>query len=336
MSLAGRGAATALAAFLAAPAAAKNGIVAVSTAAAFPPEAAAVADGSATESPAAEKPAPGKPVKLSPLIQQYYQEALQSYAAGDYRQAIIKWTAIMKEAPEQTTAATMILDARGKIRLATRERRRHAFDFIAAGQYQKAFKELQALLDQDPGDPQLQALQNRLSGVIKLAPALIPTSKAAHAAVLGLKGYLALPPDLTLAHNGLRYAAEITPDEELYRKLLGLLIAEFPMLSTLDPVTPGMKFLEYKHYVALHQIYDGKYHTAILTLDEILALNPGDLTALKRLGSAYYSLGRMEEARSAWIAALRLSPQDKTLQRFLAKTHAPANKKAPADTEATP
>ena len=233
----------------------------------------------------------------------------------------------MKEAPEQTTASTMILDARQKILFATKLRRRRAFEFIAAGQYRKAFLELQALLDQDPGDPQLQALQSRLNGVIKLSPALLPRTKAGRAAILGLKGYLALPPDLTLAHNGLRYAVELAPDDELYARLLGLLIAEYPVLATLDPVTPGMTFLEYKHAIALHQIYDGKYHTAVLALNEILALDPDDLVALKRLGSAYYSLGRMAEARAAWLAALKLKPEDKTLLKFIAKTHAGAAKK---------
>src|SRR5258708_15386121 len=50
----------------------------------------------------------------------------------------------------------------------SKERRARTFDYIGAGQYQKAFFELQALLDQDPGDPQLQALQSRLDHVIKL------------------------------------------------------------------------------------------------------------------------------------------------------------------------
>ena len=271
-----------------------------------------------------DKPA----AKGNAVIQQYYAEALQFYVKGDYRQAIIKWNAIVKEAPEQTTAPEMILAARKKILVATKERRARTFDYIGAGQYQKAFFELQALLDQDPGDPQLQALQSRLDHVIKLAPALFPRSKAARAAILGLKGYLTLPPDLTLAHNGLRYAGELAAGDDKYAKLLAIVFAEFPVLATLDPVTPGMKFLEYKHHVALHEIYDGKYHTAVLTLNEILALDPDDLKGLKRLGSAYYSLGRMEDARAAWTSALSLSPEDKTLKKFIAKTRGPASKKA--------
>jgi tetratricopeptide (TPR) repeat protein len=162
---------------------------------------------------------------------------------------------------------------------------------------------------------------------MKTAPRLPPQSKAARAAVLGLRGYLSLPPDLKLAHNGLRYALELAPEHPLYKKLLAVVTAEYPALANEDPVTPGMKLLEFKNYVAIHQIYDAKYHLAVMTLDEILQLEPDDLIALKRLGSAYFSLGRMDEARAAWTAALKLQPGDATLKKFIAKTRARAAKR---------
>jgi tetratricopeptide (TPR) repeat protein len=257
--------------------------------------------------------------KNSPAIQQYYQDALDSYAHEDYREAIIKWTAILKEDPEQKSAQTMIIDARHRLALLTRKQRRLTADFIAAGEYRKALLAHQVLLDQDPDDPALVASQARMESVIKLAPEISPDSRAARAAILGLKGFLAAPPDLRLAHNALRYACEIAPGEELYKNVLKLLYAAYPDLAAADPVTPGMKLLEYKHHVALHQIYDAKHHQAVITLNEILALAPDDLMALKRLGSANYSLGRYDEAREAWTEALRLSPRDKTLKHFLVK-----------------
>jgi|CXWL01.1.fsa_nt_gi Flp pilus assembly protein TadD len=263
------------------------------------------------------------------LIKQYYQDALQSYAAGDYRAAVVKWTAILREDPDQKSAQSMILEARERINLLTKKRRQRAFEYIRLAQYRKAAAELQVLLDQDPGDPQLTTLQSRLQNVMKTAPRLSPTSKPSRAAILGLKGYLTLPPDLKLAHDGLRYACEIAPREEVYKNLLRLLYTDYPGLETEDAVTPGMKLLEYKHQVALHQIYDAKYHLAVLTLNQILALEPDDGLALKRVGSAYYSLKRMDEARAAWTAALKLSPGNKTLQKFLAKIDRPRRKSKP-------
>jgi Flp pilus assembly protein TadD len=81
-----------------------------------------------------------------------------------------------------------------------------------------------------------------------------------------------------------------------------------------------MKLLEYKQMVALHQIYDAKHFQAVGTLNDILALEPNDVLALKRLGSAYYSLGRKKQARAAWERALKLSPNDASLKKFLTKT----------------
>jgi tetratricopeptide (TPR) repeat protein len=276
-----------------------------------------------------------EPPKNSSAIQHYYDEALADYARGDYRAAIIKWTAIIKEDPDQRSAPAMIVDARRKIERLTAKRRRSAFDAVAAGQYRKAFLELEALLDQDPNDPQLQTLQRRLQTVMKTAPHLSMKTKASRAAILGLKGYLTLPPDLKLAFDGLRYACELEPAEATYQALLDQVLVDFPGLAASDAITPGLKLLEYKHKVALHQIYDAKYHLAVVTLDEILALEPEDLLALKRKGSAYYSLGRLNEAQEAWSSAQRLAPKDATLQKFLEKVRRAKLKKYKKDA-ATP
>ena len=253
-----------------------------------------------------------------PALQQYYQEALEFYTAADYRRAIMKWNEILKQDPEQRSAQTMILEARRQIGILTKKRRRKAFEQIETGFYQKAFLTLEALLDQDPSDPQITSLRARLEKVVKISPAIAAQDKASRMALRGLEGYLAIPEDSKLAYNGLRYACELKPREALFKSLLEMLLLEHPAL-TADAITPGMTFLEYKHFVALHHIYDAKYHLAVGVLDEILALEPSDLTALKRLGSSYYSLGHMDKAADAWTHALKLAPSDSGLKSFLAR-----------------
>ena len=137
-------------------------------------------------------------------------------------------------------------------------------------------------------------------------------------AVLGLRAFLGTPADLKLAHDALRYAVELSPADARFAAFLKLFYAEHPDLE--DDVTPGMKLLEHKQMVALHQIYDAKHHQAVATLSAILALEPNDVLALKRLGSAYYSLGRKKQAHAVWSRALRLAPGDAALKKFLAKT----------------
>ena len=251
-------------------------------------------------------------------VDQYYQEALDYYAAGDFRRAVGKWNEVLKTDPDQKTAKSMILEARKKIAVLTRKRRERTAKLLEEGQYRLALLEIQALLDQDPGDPQVTTLQARLEQVIKLAPKLDPEDKPRRVAVLGLRAFLGTPADLKLAHDALRYAVELSPADARFAAFLKLFYAEHPDLE--DDVTPGMKLLEHKQMVALHQIYDAKHHQAVATLSAILALEPNDVLALKRLGSAYYSLGRKKQAHAVWSRALRLAPGDAALKKFLAKT----------------
>lgn len=254
-------------------------------------------------------------------LQTYYQDALALYTAGDYRRAIGKWSEVLKLDAGQKTAQSMILDARKKIEDLTKERRERTYKEIAQGRYEDARLEIQALLDQDPNHPVIEALHGRLKSLVPIAKEVPVVNKSSRVAVLGLKGFLDSPQDARLAYDALRYARELAPGDERYKAFLELLLAERPELAE-DVVTPGMKLIEYKQAVALHAIYDTKYHAAVLTLNEILALEPDDLLALKRLGTAYYSLGRETQARKAWRRALRLSPDDATLKKFLAKTGA--------------
>ncbi len=264
---------------------------------------------------AQEEGAGGKP---SP-IETYYQEALDYYAQGDFRRAVGKWNEVLKTDASQKTAQTMIKEARKKIAVLTRKRRERTAELIREGRYRSAVLEIQALLDQDPGDPQILTLQSRLEQIIKLSPRLEPVDKAGRVAVLGLQSFLNVPAEPRRAHDALRYACELAPADARYAAFLKLLRDEHPELDE-NEVTPGMKLLEWKQMIALHQIYDAKHFQAVATLNDILALEPNDVLALKRLGSAYYSLGRKKQARAAWGRALKLAPDDPALKKFLAKT----------------
>lgn len=261
-------------------------------------------------------------------IQEYYEAALAYYTKGDYRRAVGKWNEVLKVDPSQKSAQTMVADARRRIEKLTRRRREKTFALIGAGRYEAARLEIQALLDQDPSDPQINALQTRLESVVKVAPELAPEGKPARTAVVGLSGYLALPQNLPLAYDALRYAVELAPGDPRWKSFLDLVLDERPELGE-DAVAPGMRLIPYLQMVAVHDIYDAKYHHAVGVLGRVLALEPDDVLALKRLGSAYYSLGDRKRARAAWERALRLQPGDATLKRFLARLGAASGKQAP-------
>jgi cytochrome c-type biogenesis protein CcmH/NrfG len=60
-----------------------------------------------------------------------------------------------------------------------------------------------------------------------------------------------------------------------------------------------------------------------LTIQEcnlVLELEPKNVLALKRLGSAHFAMGRKDKAREAWEMALAISPKDSELKGFIKRT----------------
>ncbi len=257
-------------------------------------------------------------------LRERYEEAFKLYTGGEHAKAIQKWNDILALDPNQKTAQSMISEAREKIAQQIKERQERLVTFIRKGQYDAALLELQPLMEADSSLPLYKTLQSRLDSLAKIVPKAPESGKAWRIAVAAVAGTLKTKEELRFAHNGLRYACELDPADEKLGKLLDWLLSIHPELTEADPVTPGMKLLDYKRLVGLHHIYDGKYHLAAQVLGEVLALEPEDLTALKRLGSAYFALGRRERARSAWTDALKLAPEDPQLMKFLKKLGADA------------
>lgn len=247
----------------------------------------------------------------------HYKQAFDYFTQGNYSRAIQEWNAVLKIDADQKTAQKMVRTAREKIQTRDKKELDRLFAFIAQGDYQAAFLELQPLLDRDPTHPFYHTLQTRLELLTEIIKKT-PRTRSWQAAKRGLRGYIAREDNLRLAFNGLRHAQDINPKEMRFKRILSLLIKEDPRLSE-EKITPGMKLLEYKQFVALNNIYDGKYDLAVENLNEVLALEPADLTSLKRLGSAYYSLKRYARAEKVWLRALKLSPRDKQLRRFLTR-----------------
>lgn len=252
----------------------------------------------------------------------HYDAALQLYTKGDYSRAIMEWREVLRKAPDQESAAKMITLAREAINKRDRERQETVFAKAAAGDYQGALVALQPLLEGDALHPAYSVLQTRLDRISFIVPTASTDSKAWRAAAQGLTGYLAREDDLALAYDGLRWAKELDPKEPRFDRLVAVLLADNPALAQ-DAVSPGMGILEYKRFQALNLIYDGKYPQAAAVLEKVVALDPEDVTALKRLGSAYFALKDRAKARTLWQRALTLKPDDRQLKEFLSRVELP-------------
>ena len=70
---------------------------------------------------------------------------------------------------------------------------------------------------------------------------------------------------------------------------------------------------------AKQAMYDGKYQTALDRTDIAIGLDPKSAAAWEVRGSAFYTLGRVGEAKLAWTRAFELDPCLKEIPAFLEK-----------------
>ncbi len=83
------------------------------------------------------------------------------------------------------------------------------------------------------------------------------------------------------------------------------------MAMRLDPHYPDMLL----HFLAQAHFSLGNYETAVQHLVERIARNPGTDASRMFLASCYGHLGRVEEARAAWAALLKVNPDFSVTQR---------------------
>lgn len=261
------------------------------------------------------------PDQKKEVIDHHYARAFQYYGAGQYGRAIEHWNLVLRMDPAQQTARRLIEEARPKLAAQNNAKLTKLKGEVDGGDYRTAYETLQLLLDADPQNAGYRDLEARLLRVSRLLPQAPGGAKGWRALRTGLSAWLGAgrPPEPRRAFNGLRYAAELLPGNAKVEALVAAFEAEHSDLAESDKAAPGMPFLDFKRLTALNQIYDGKYHLAIRLCEDVLELEPEDLTTLKRLGSAHYALGRKDEARAVWSRAQRLAPRDKQLQRYLSQ-----------------
>lgn len=251
------------------------------------------------------------------LMHRHYDMAFEFYGTREYSKAIEQWTQVLQIDPKQVTAGKMIKEARKKLRETGKGSKAKLDALIAKGNYRKALLKIYELLDQYPNSAFYQKLQYRLEKLTRIVPQLPRKNKAWRIAGMGIKTFLSKIESSRFAYDTLRYARDIDSKDSRIWEILSFFESEHPKLIIEYGVPPEVNLLEYKKNAALRYIYDGKYHLAIKELNSILILEPNDVIALKRIGSAYFQLNDKARAKKAWRKAYKLSPKDSRLKKWL-------------------
>jgi len=172
---------------------------------------------------------------------------------------------------------------------------------LEAGRFLEAHGLLVELLSRNPKDPALFQLARRLDIVVSVYPAVGPEAPradrtAARAALAFLAGEDR--PAVLIAS----YAQSLDPARPEPGRLLQRLVDQ----TGIKPETArrGRTLLEEKHQTAEAAFRAQNHAAAVEACRDALFLEPQDLTALKRLGTNQFLMGRRSAAAEAWRQAL--------------------------------
>ena len=191
-----------------------------------------------------------------------------------------------------------------------------AFASAQSGNFLIVQETLQAALDLDPTDRNVQQLVDKFSKIVSAVPSAMGNEESASMTRKGVLAYA--NNDLKGSVAALRQAYYKDPRNDKLLSLLNKIEAEANMDKTEAPKGPELfSPIDQKVFDARQAILEGKYDVAIKKCQDILDLNPNDITALKIMGSAFFLLDDHTRARKLWTHVLEIDPSDKEIPEFL-------------------
>lgn len=192
------------------------------------------------------------------------------------------------------------------------------FEAFRQGNFVLAVQKFTRAREADPANAQVKAMLARLQTVISYVPQSTGPDETSTFVRKGSIEYVN-GVDLKGAVNALRHAFNKNPKDE---KVLGLLnqVEKEAGISDLTRKPEGPEifgFIDQKIYDARQSIYDGRYDLAIRRAQDVLDLEPKNVTALEIMGSAFYLMDQKDKARLVWLRVMKLDPENKVVPQFL-------------------
>lgn len=183
------------------------------------------------------------------------------------------------------------------------------------GQYQVAVETMRQAERLLPDDQSIKEIRRKLEAVSNIVEsetsAIDETSKLIRLAVTRF-----VENDPRRSVNAFIYATEKDKERRQLHRLKQLVENNHPEIETLR-LPSGIGIVDHKLQTTLEAIYDGRYLTAISECTDVLDLEPENVMALTRLGSAYYAMNEKSRAKQVWTKALQYEPENEVLKKFL-------------------
>ncbi|MBI4386023.1 MAG: PorV/PorQ family protein [Elusimicrobia bacterium] len=192
------------------------------------------------------------------------------------------------------------------------------FEAFKDGNFALASLRFNQALDADPANNQIKAMLARLQTVVSYIP---QAQGGEEFQTYVRKGVISFVDgrDLRGSVNALRYAFNKNPKDDKLLALLNIVEKEAGVaeLSRRPEGPETFTFVDQKIYDARQAIYDGKYDLAIRRSQDVLDLEPNNITSLEIMGSAFFMMEEKAKAKAVWRKVLELDPNNRVVAEFL-------------------
>lgn len=248
-------------------------------------------------------------------IKKHYKKAELYMQEENYDLAIAEWQEILYIDEKQEAASRLIASARRTRMDSMYDKAKKLYE---EGNYIASRDLYGRILKDNPTDEDLKKKIGRLNETIKIVQRLSDKGKAWDMLRKALSNHIATNGNIKAAIAGSWYAVQLDPDNTVATSIRDFLErTHLAVFRTMEAPGRDMNIIDQYLFAALNHIYEGRYDLAIEECSIVLALQPEDILAMKRLGSAYFAMGKKDKAREAWQKALELSPEDKELKQFI-------------------
>lgn len=198
-----------------------------------------------------------------------------------------------------------------------------AFEQVRMGNYKDAQSKLLDAEHLNPTDKIISDLRQKIDSVVAITPQAPVNATTGDLVKRGVVEYLQNEPSKSL--NFLLYAQQKDPADKTLPGLVDLVKQAFPNETT-DILDARLNLIDQKLQRALEKIYSGEYLVAAKECQEVLDLEPENALALTRLGSVYYAMGQVKQARVYWRQASALDPKNDVLKSFLQQSESESDR----------
>lgn len=182
------------------------------------------------------------------------------------------------------------------------------------GKYEAAlntFTEAELLL---PQDNSIKEIKRKLAAIFSVVQSQEGDDLSSMLTRLALRHYIENDPKRAL--NTFIYARDKKINNNELARLQRLFEIDHPEVQP-PHIPTGTSLVDFKLQLTLEGIYEGRYLSAIDDCTDVLDLEPNNVLALTRLGSAYFAMNEKEKARQIWTKALQYDPTNTVLKKFL-------------------